>query len=107
MKKLLSGGAKALHPDHTNGAHHDAEHEVHCTSLCCAKRGETVLVTSLCGCEDAAAKLRDLGVREGVRVTVVRDGDPLLVRVDGARFGIGRVAAMNVLCNFVVAELKA
>ena len=107
MKKLHNGGASGHHQDHHNGGHHDSEHEGHCTSLCCAKRGETVLVTSLCGCEDAAAKLRDLGVREGVRVTVVRDGDPLLVRVDGARFGIGRVAAMNVLCNIVGAESKA
>ena len=111
MKKLLSGGTQVSPLDHQDqrqhGGDHDLEHEAHCTSLCCAKRGDTMLVTSLCGCEDAAAKLRDLGVREGVRVTVVRDGDPLLVRVDGARFGIGRVAAMNVLCNFVSVESKA
>lgn len=79
--------------------HH--EHELHCTSLCCAKRGESVCVTQLCGCEQEAAKLRDLGVREGALVTVLRDGDPLLVRVDNARFGIGRVAATNVLCEYV------
>jgi Fe2+ transport system protein FeoA len=56
----------------------------------------------LCGCEHEAAKLRDLGVREGATVTVLRDGDPLLVRVDNARFGIGRVAAQNVLCDLLV-----
>ena len=80
---------------------HPGHHDIICTSLCCAKSGESVCVTSLCGCEESAAKLRDLGVREGVQVTVVSGGDPLLVKVDGARFGIGRSAAVNVLCDLV------
>ena len=81
------------------GAHH--EHELHCTSLCCARSGARVCVTELCGAEDEAAKLRDLGVREGAQVTIVRAGNPLLVRVEGARFGIGEAAAQNVLCQYV------
>ncbi len=80
-------------------AHH--EHKLHCTSLCCARSGARVCVTELCGAEDEAAKLRDLGVREGAQVTIVRAGNPLLVRVEGARFGIGEAAAQNVLCQYV------
>lgn len=81
-------------------AHHQ-EHELDCTSLCCAHAGQYVLVAQLVGDADESAKLRDLGVREGAVVTVVRDGDPLVVGVDDARFGIGRNAAMNVLCEII------
>lgn len=82
---------------------HDAHahHKTHCTSLCCARSGACVSVTEICGCEEEAAKLRDLGVREGALVTVVRAGNPLLVRVEGARFGIGELAAQNVMCETV------
>ena len=87
-------------------ARHDAhhEHKAHCTSLCCARSGARVSITEICGCEAEAAKLRDLGVREGAQVTVVRAGNPLLVRVEGARFGIGEAAAQNVLCEYVGAR---
>ena len=74
-------------------SHHD--HKLHCASLCCARSGACVSVTEICGCEEEAAKLRDLGVREGAQVTVVRAGNPLLVRVEGARFGIGEAAAQK------------
>jgi Fe2+ transport system protein FeoA len=50
---------------------------------------------------DEAAQLRDLGVREGAELTVLREGDPLLIGADGARFGIGRSAAMHVFCRIV------
>ena len=78
-----------------------AEHEAHCMSLCCARSGQSVCVLSLVGACDEAARLRDLGLREGATVTVLRHGDPLMVRVDDARFGIGRTAAENVLCGLV------
>lgn len=84
-------------------SHHDAhaQHKMSCTSLCCARSGSRVEVVEVCGCEHEASKLRDLGLREGAVVTIVRHGDPLLVRVDNARFGIGEAAAMNVLCEYV------
>ena len=84
-------------------AGHDAhaEHKAHCTSLCCARSGACVSITEICGCEEEAARLRDLGVREGAQVTVVRAGNPLLVRVEGARFGIGELAAQNVMCEII------
>jgi Fe2+ transport system protein FeoA len=73
-------------------------HELDCSALCCAKSGQTARVVRFCD-EHEAARLRDLGVVEGAQVSVVRDGDPLLVRVGDARFGIGRSAAMNVMCH--------
>ena len=79
--------------------HH--EHELDCTALCCAKNGQCAVVARLVGDENEAERLRDLGVREGAIVTVLRDDDPLIIKVDEARFGIGRTAAMNVLCQIV------
>lgn len=79
-------------------AHHN-DHPLSCVSLCCAHTGESVLVTELVGEAGEMAKLRDLGVREGAVVSVLCDGDPLMVGVEDARFGIGRYAAMDVLCE--------
>ena len=76
-------------------------HEEHCTALCCARSGQSVDVVQLVGDATEAARLRDLGVREGAMVTVLRDGDPLLICVQDARFGIGRAAATNVLCKLI------
>lgn len=78
-----------------------ALHRQSCTSLCCARSGARVCVLEITGCETEACKLRDLGLREGALVTVVRHGDPILVRVDESRVGIGEVAAQNVLCEYV------
>ena len=76
-------------------------HELDCTALCCATNGQCAVVAHLVGDKNEAERLRDLGVREGAIVTVLRDGDPLIVKIDEARFGIGRAAAMNVLCQIV------
>ena len=78
--------------------HH--EHELHCTSLCCGLRGDALQITELVGGETEAARLRDLGVREGATVTILREGDPLMIKVDNARFGLSRAAAINVHCEF-------
>lgn len=78
-----------------------ADHEAHCMSLCCARSGQTVCVSQLTGeCHEAAC-LRDLGLCEGATVTVLRHGETLLVRTGDARFGIGRRAAENVMCDLV------
>lgn len=77
------------------------DHKQSCTSLCCARPGARVCVTEICGCEHEAAKLRDLGVREGAVVSLMAHGNPLLVRVDGARIGISECAAENVLCEYL------
>jgi Fe2+ transport system protein FeoA len=76
------------------------EHELNCSSLCCGKRGDALRVLMLTGDDTEAARLRDLGVREGARVVIVRDGDPLMIKVDNARFGISRTTANHVHCEF-------
>ncbi len=84
--------ARRSHDDHH-------AHELNCASLCCARNGQSGCILKLIGEAGEAARLRDLGLCEGARVTVLREGDPLVVRVEDARFGIGRAAAMNVLCT--------
>ena len=79
-------------------SHEEEEHEDGCAALCCAHAGQKARVLRFEGDPAHAERLRDLGLREGVEVTVVRDGDPLIVKVDDARFGIGRAAAMQILC---------
>lgn len=82
-------------------SHHHEEHEAHCTALCCAKSGDCACITALVANHDEAERLRDMGIHEGVTVTVLRDGDPLIVRVGECRLGIGRSAAMKVLCEVI------
>ena len=84
---------------HRDADHHD--HELDCTALCCAKTGQCAVVAHLVGDAEESARLRDLGVREGAVVTVLQDGNPLVIKVDEARLGIGRNAALNVLCQIV------
>ncbi|HEX8236787.1 MAG TPA: FeoA family protein [Abditibacteriaceae bacterium] len=76
-------------------------HEAHCSALCCARSGQSARVLSFARECSEAARLREMGICEGATVTVLRDGDPLVVRVDDARFGIGREAAMRVLCDLI------
>jgi Fe2+ transport system protein FeoA len=76
-------------------------HEAHCSALCCARSGQSARVLSFARECSEAARLREMGICEGATVTVLRDGDPLVVRVDDARFGIGREAAMSVLCHLI------
>ena len=94
QNKLLAvcGKKKSHHNEHL-------EHEVNCTALCCAHAGQSACIVGFTGDAHEAAKLRDLGLHEGATVVVLRDSDPLMVRVGDARFGIGRSAAMNVLCE--------
>jgi Fe2+ transport system protein FeoA len=80
-------------------AHDHHEHGANCVALCCAHNGQRAFVTGFSGDQHEAGRLRDLGVREGAVVTVLRDGNPLMIRVDNARIGISRAAAMNVLCE--------
>ena len=78
-----------------------ADHELHCTSLCCAHNGQRARVLDLVNDCDEAARLRDLGLHEGATVTILRHGDPMVVRVDDTRFGIARKAAEKVLCELL------
>jgi len=93
MLKIFRGRAAK------QSAHDD--HKTSCTSLCCARPGARVCILEICGSELEACKLRDLGVREGAVVSLLSHGDPILVRVDGARIGLAESAAQNVLCEYL------
>ncbi len=102
MARMLNPlrSVKNLKAKHVGKRREHQQHEAHCMSLCCARSGQSVRVTEFAVASgEEAARLRDLGLREGVLVTVVRHGDPLMVRIEDARFGIGRAAATNVLCD--------
>ena len=50
-------------------------HELDCTALCCACNGQCAVVARLVGDESESERLRDLGLREGAIVTVLRQPD--------------------------------
>ena len=81
---------------------HD-KHEIDCSSLCCARHGQCARILAFADdcthCD--ATRLRELGLREGATVRVLRDGDPLMVCVENARFGIARSVAMRVYCDLL------
>jgi Fe2+ transport system protein FeoA len=79
------------------------QHEIVCSSLCCARHGQCARILAFaddCAHCDAA-RLREMGLREGATVRVLRDGDPLMVCVENARFGIARSVAMRVYCDLL------
>jgi len=56
--------------------------------------GTRAVVTGVDTDGDDAVRLKRLGICEGRRVQVVRQGDPLILRVAGTRIGVsGRLAA--------------
>lgn len=98
IRKLRVARRKIQHQKRRERQMHEL-HEANCEALCCARSGQRATVLRFApGCREAD-RLREMGVREGATVQVLRDGDPLMVRVEDARFGIGRQAAMQVLCE--------
>lgn len=89
---------RSHHHSHADHSHADHSH-AGCHALCCARSGDCVRI---CGFAEAchhAARLREMGLREGVRLQVLRDGDPLIVRVDDTRLAVGRDAAEQISCE--------
>lgn len=73
------------------------EHRASCSALCCASRGDCVLVRFLLGSPSEAARLREMGLCEGARVQVLRHGSPIVVRVADSRLGLAHAVAERVL----------
>lgn len=73
------------------------EHRASCSALCCASRGDCVLVRFLLGSAPEAARLREMGLCEGARVQVLRHGNPIVVRVADSRLGLAHAVAERVL----------
>ena len=62
------------------------------TSFC---DGCSLKVCLVSGC--AEERLRDLGIREGAHVEVVRNSEELIVRIEGCRIGLRRDMATDIL----------
>ncbi|WP_148679753.1 FeoA family protein [Methanopyrus kandleri] len=60
--------------------------------------GRTVRVVDVAAGKGAAAMLYELGIRPGARVEVVKSGPgPVIVRVGGAKYSLGRGLAAKVI----------
>jgi ferrous iron transport protein A len=47
--------------------------------------GQTAAVTAIVGEREAIHRLKELGLREGTEVEMIRSGTPCIVRLDGQR----------------------
>ena len=59
--------------------------------------GRVARVVAVEGPSDDAARLKSLGICVGRQVQLMQSGDPLIVRVLGARVGLARRLAADVL----------
>lgn len=66
-------------------------------SLATLPAGRVARVVSVEGPSDDAVRLKSLGICVGRQVQLMQSGDPLIVRVLGARVGLARRLAAEVL----------
>ena len=50
--------------------------------------GQTAVVESILGASDEAHRLREIGLRDGATVEMIRPGNPCLVRLGGQKLGL-------------------
>ena len=60
--------------------------------------GAVAIVVGIVAEETSAKRLADLGFVPGVRVEMVRRGNPCIVRLDGTRIGLGN-ALQRAICT--------
>ncbi|MEO0558647.1 MAG: FeoA family protein [Bacteroidota bacterium] len=63
--------------------------------LTCFSRGRFVRLSTLAVDDDEAARLRDLGLREGCRVCVLGNAATCIVGIGSCRLALQREVAMN------------
>jgi len=61
------------------------------TSFC---DGCALKIYSVCG--GAQERLRDMGIREGACVEMIKNSEDLIVRIEGCRIGLRRDMAVNI-----------
>lgn len=59
--------------------------------------GQSAVVESVMGASDAAHRLREIGLRDGATVQMIRPGNPCLIRLDGLKLGLRSDALASVL----------
>ena len=68
-------------------------------ALTACKAGECFLVQAVRG--EAAGRLREMGVREGALVNMLRNRGDVIVQVEGCRLGLREEMAREVLGTFI------
>ena len=59
--------------------------------------GQTGVVESVLGATDEVHRLREIGLRDGATVEMIRPGNPCLVRLGGQKLGLRSEALASVL----------
>jgi ferrous iron transport protein A len=59
--------------------------------------GETALVADVLGNSDNVRRIKELGLRDGAAVTMVRSGSPCIIRLAGQTLCIRANGVLNVL----------
>jgi ferrous iron transport protein A len=59
--------------------------------------GQTAVVDSVVGFSDEVHRLREIGLRDGATVQMIRPGNPCLVRLGGQKLGLRSDALASVL----------
>jgi Fe2+ transport system protein FeoA len=63
-------------------------HDAHAVPLTMLRPGQSAVVEAVLGAGEFAHRLREMGLRPGARVQMVRPGAPCLIRLDGLKLGI-------------------
>ncbi|HEX4000063.1 MAG TPA: FeoA family protein [Pirellulales bacterium] len=59
--------------------------------------GETALIAEIVGRADQVQRIKELGLHDGVEITMVRSGSPCIIRVAGQTLCIRANELLNVL----------
>lgn len=65
--------------------------------LSCMADGERAVVSEVVGRSDQVQRLRELGLRDGVELEMVRSGSPCMVRLQGHTLCFRATELLNVL----------
>ena len=86
----------------------NAKPEFSCMSLGALSDGDRALIIEVASTEPKThAKFAARGLVPGVEVTILRQGDPILVSVDDARWAITRSDANSILVDLVKQKPKS
>jgi ferrous iron transport protein A len=75
----------------------DGAHEEPMVPLMFLRAGQSAEVGAVLGGSDLVHRLRELGLRSGAEVQMVRPGTPCLIRLGGQKLGIRADELANVL----------
>lgn len=71
--------------------------------LAMLRSGQSALVGDVLGGGELAQRLREMGVRSGARIQMVRQGSPCILRIDGVKLCVRADEVAHVLVRVGVA----